>query len=693
MNKKTSDELSLGVIDGTELVRVAKGGQNYKTTLAAIAAYAGGGGAAGLPTVLGINATTGAHNITLSDNGGGVFTQSITDGFGAGSLFRFANSGLDASMYAANDAIVFASNTARVTGNNQVLITATADVVVTAGVGVKIASTTASRALVTDASNYIISSAVTATELGYVSGVTSAIQTQLNAKQSSITFGTGVQTALGVNIGSAGAVILLNGALGTPSSGTLTNCTFPTLNQNTSGYSSSLKSATTTVDVSAATAPTTGQVLTATSSTTATWQTPSSSGANTALSNLASVSINTSLLAQTGVDLGGTSNQFRDLYLFGSGTYGTTYLKLTGTPTSTRTWTIQDATDTFVGLATTDTLTNKKLSSSTTTIVDNTDATKIIGFSLSGMTTAKTLTLSTAQTTTQQLNFPNITGTDTLATLGLAQTFTGANTHSGLNAMLVSSSGLTVRNPANTFKYTITAAAIVADRTLNLPLITGTSTLACLDIQQSFSQLQIFTAIRATTSLSVNAVSSSANLFVVGNNASNGVYRSTNAGADITPQISFVPNGLATSGVLGWFFDVTQNGLGFTHANGTRQIMGASIGLTNLTNTAGSEAGDLAFYTQTAGAAAALRLTLSSASMTLIDAYDINLGTTTGTKLGTVTQKLGIWGATPIVQPTTAVAAATFVANTSLIANDTATFDGYTIGQVVKALRNIGLLA
>lgn len=47
---------------------------------------------------------------------------------------------------------------------------------------------------------------------------------------------------------------------------------FPTLNQNTSGYAEALKSATTTVSVSAATAPTSGQVLTATSGTTATWQ-------------------------------------------------------------------------------------------------------------------------------------------------------------------------------------------------------------------------------------------------------------------------------------------------------------------------------------------------------------------------------------------------------------------------------------
>lgn len=46
-----------------------------------------------------------------------------------------------------------------------------------------------------------------------------------------------------------------------------------------------------------------------------------------------------------------------------------------------------------------------------------------------------------------------------------------------------------------------------------------------------------------------------------------------------------------------------------------------------------------------------------------------------------------------LYKETTGVAAATFVANTSLIANDTATFDGYTIGQVVKALRNLGILA
>lgn len=52
--------------------------------------------------------------------------------------------------------------------------------------------------------------------------------------------GTGVATALAVNVGSAGALVTFNGALGTPSSGTLTNCTFPTLNQNTTGSAATL---------------------------------------------------------------------------------------------------------------------------------------------------------------------------------------------------------------------------------------------------------------------------------------------------------------------------------------------------------------------------------------------------------------------------------------------------------------------
>lgn len=75
-----------------------------------------------------------------------------------------------------------------------------------------------------------------------------------------------------VTTGTFTSPTLVTPALGTPASGTLTNCTFPTLNQNTTGSANSLKSVTGVVDTSAATAPTTGQILKATSATTATWQ-------------------------------------------------------------------------------------------------------------------------------------------------------------------------------------------------------------------------------------------------------------------------------------------------------------------------------------------------------------------------------------------------------------------------------------
>lgn len=76
------------------------------------------------------------------------------------------------------------------------------------------------------------------------------------------------------------------------------------------------------------------------------------------------------------------------------------------------------------------------------------------------------------------------------------------------------------------------------------------------------------------------------------------------------------------------------------------------------------------------------------------NAVNMAFQTTTGTKIGTATgQKIGFWNATPVIQQTTAVAAATFVAGAGTPVTDTSTFDGYTLKQIVKALRNMGLLA
>jgi hypothetical protein len=78
----------------------------------------------------------------------------------------------------------------------------------------------------------------------------------------------------------------------------------------------------------------------------------------------------------------------------------------------------------------------------------------------------------------------------------------------------------------------------------------------------------------------------------------------------------------------------------------------------------------------------------------ITDTKNFILGTATGTKIGTATsQKLSFWNVTPIVQPTTAITSATVAGSGGTNITTNSTFDGYTMAQVVKALRNAGLLA
>jgi len=78
----------------------------------------------------------------------------------------------------------------------------------------------------------------------------------------------------------------------------------------------------------------------------------------------------------------------------------------------------------------------------------------------------------------RNLNLPLITGTDTLAALGMTQTFTGADTFND--------NVIKVRNPADTFSYSIRTSAITAARDLTLPLLSGNDTVAVLAEAQTF---------------------------------------------------------------------------------------------------------------------------------------------------------------------------------------------------------------
>lgn len=93
---------------------------------------------------------------------------------------------------------------------------------------------------------------------------------------------------------------------------------------------------------------------------------------------------------------------------------------------------------------------------------------------------------------------------------------------------------------------------------------------------------------------------------------------------------------------------------------------------------------------------------LSSNNITMIASDGINNPTTVNSIngfLGTLqhgegvgTDKVGLFGATPVTRPTTGIAEAAFTANTGNAVNDNSTFGGYTIQQVVQALQDIGIL-
>ena len=146
---------------------------------------------------------------------------------------------------------------------------------------------------------------------------------------------------------------------------------------------------------------------------------------------------------------------------------------------------------------------------------------------------------------------------------------------------------------------------------------------------------------------------------------------------------------IRSTGVVTNFYGSYIKGDGTSHAGTITNQYGLYIGNISLGGTL-----KYSIYTNSGLVHFGDTVDLASGKNLTLLAGNITTDTTTGTKIGTATtQKLGFWNATPIVQPTTAVTASTFVANTSGIANDTATFDGYTIGQIVKALRNIGILA
>jgi len=138
---------------------------------------------------------------------------------------------IDTSTYITGNQTITLSGDVTGSGSTAITTAIAAGVIVNADVNAsaaialsKLAALTVSRALVSDGSGFISVATTTATEIGYVNGVTSAIQTQLNAKQATgnyITALTGDVTASGP--GSVTATLATTAV--TPGSYTNTNLT------------------------------------------------------------------------------------------------------------------------------------------------------------------------------------------------------------------------------------------------------------------------------------------------------------------------------------------------------------------------------------------------------------------------------------------------------------------------------------
>jgi hypothetical protein len=177
--------------------------------------FTGGGGGG---TVTSITAGAGLSGGTIVDNGtisldtgsahftSGVKTKLNTDGVLSGSAQ------VDITSTTGTLAVNRGGTNSTATLNNNRVIISNTNAIVEAG------AITANRALISDANGLPTHSATTATELGHVSGVTSAIQTQLNNKigttlnSTNIFVGNGSNVATGVAM-SADATLSNTGAL------------------------------------------------------------------------------------------------------------------------------------------------------------------------------------------------------------------------------------------------------------------------------------------------------------------------------------------------------------------------------------------------------------------------------------------------------------------------------------------------
>lgn len=189
-------------------VMTYEGTWNASTNTPTLANGVGDAGMVYLTSVAG-STDFGAGSITFAVGDWAVYNGSIWE--------KSTNSNSVVSVNSQTGVVVLDSDDISEGATNLYFSDARAQAAITGGASTIVtADLTASRALASDGSGKVAVSAVTSTELGYVSGVTSAIQTQLNGKEPTITTlsiakgGTNSGTALNndrIIVSSAGAIV------------------------------------------------------------------------------------------------------------------------------------------------------------------------------------------------------------------------------------------------------------------------------------------------------------------------------------------------------------------------------------------------------------------------------------------------------------------------------------------------------
>jgi hypothetical protein len=179
---------------------------------------------------------------------------------------------------------------------------------------------------------------------------------------------------------------------------------------------------------------------------------------------------------------------------------------------TTRTWTFPNASDTFVGLAATQSLTNKTLDDATTFFADNADATKKLQLQLSGLTTATTRTWTVPDSSdtfvglaaTQTLTNKTFSGGTISGTVAGSPTFSGTLTLTRPTVTLQDSTTTFQDNGDNTKQFQLQLSGIATATTRTWTVPDSNDTFVGLAATQTLTNKTLTSPTITTPTLTVN---------------------------------------------------------------------------------------------------------------------------------------------------------------------------------------------